>query len=195
MAGPDAPQGGARVDVLCDGYAADRVAGTVSLIRDGDAVIVVDPGMVANRSVILDPLGELGVDPDHVTDVVFSHHHPDHTLHAALFANARFHDHWAIYDGDEWIDRPADGFSLSPHVRLMATPGHTPQDISTVVATPTGVVVLTHAWWNADGPSEDPLADDAEQVHVSRAALLALEPVLVVPGHGPAFRPGASTPA
>ena len=93
MSSPPVPLDGARVDVLCDGYADDRVAGTVSLVRDGDAVIVVDPGMVANRSVILDPLKELGVDPDEVTDVVFSHHHPDHTLHAALFAKARFHDH------------------------------------------------------------------------------------------------------
>src|ERR1035437_2501141 len=53
----------ARLDVLFTGYAADRVAGTVSLIRDGDRVIVVDPGMVPARAAILDPLEELGVSP------------------------------------------------------------------------------------------------------------------------------------
>ena len=38
----------ARVDVLFTGYAASpRVAGTVSLVRDADRVIVVDPGMVS----------------------------------------------------------------------------------------------------------------------------------------------------
>ena len=35
----------ARLDVLCTGYAAERVASTVVLVRDGGAVIVVDPGM------------------------------------------------------------------------------------------------------------------------------------------------------
>jgi len=32
----------ARLDVLAEGYADDRVASTVVLVRDGDAVIVVD---------------------------------------------------------------------------------------------------------------------------------------------------------
>jgi hypothetical protein len=114
----------ARLDVLCTGYAAERVASTVVLIRDGTAAIVVDPGMVAARRQILDPLSWLGVEPGAVTDVVLSHHHPDHTLNAALFVRARVHDFWAIYEGDSWTDRPADGFALSPSVRLMATPGH-----------------------------------------------------------------------
>jgi hypothetical protein len=55
---------------LAVGYVGDRVAGTVTLIRDGDAVVIIDPGMVSSRSVILDPLRDLGVDPDAVTDVV-----------------------------------------------------------------------------------------------------------------------------
>src|SRR5262252_8113458 len=109
----------ANLVVLCAGYAADRVASTVVLVRDEGAVIVVDPGMVASRAQILGPLDDLGVSPDDVTDVVFSHHHPDHTLNAALFARARFHDFWAIYSGDVWTDRPADGYELSPSVRLM----------------------------------------------------------------------------
>jgi hypothetical protein len=47
-----APGGSASVFVLHEGYVGrdgddGRVAGTVTLILDGDAVIVVDPGMVA----------------------------------------------------------------------------------------------------------------------------------------------------
>ena len=67
----------ARLYVLCTGYAADRVASTVVLIRDEGQVIVVDPGMVAGGRQILDPLARLGVETAGVTDVVFSHHHPD----------------------------------------------------------------------------------------------------------------------
>src|SRR3954451_1763912 len=88
----------ARLDVLFTGYAASpRVAGTVSLVRDEDRVIVVDPGMVPSRSAILDPLSELGVSPGDVTDVVLSHHHPDHTVNIALFGEIPVHDYQAVY--------------------------------------------------------------------------------------------------
>ena len=143
----------ARLDVLCAGYAAERVASTVVLIRDGGTVIVVDPGMVASRDRILGPLAQLGVDPADVGDVVFSHHHPDHTLNAALFPRARVHDFWAIYSGDLWTERPADGYQLSPSVTLMATPGHTAQDITTLAATDDGLAACTHVWWSKQGPT------------------------------------------
>ena len=116
--------------------------------------------MVSDRSKILDPLASLGVDPAEVGDVVFSHHHPDHTLNAALFERARFHDFWAIYEADTWTDRAADGFQLSASVRLMATLGHTAEDITTLVETPDGLVACTHLWWSEQGPARDPLAAD-----------------------------------
>jgi glyoxylase-like metal-dependent hydrolase (beta-lactamase superfamily II) len=184
----DAPMP-ARLDVLVNGYADERVASTVTLVRDGDVVIVIDPGMVADRGQILDPLVSLGVRPEDVTDVVLSHHHPDHTLNVALFGRARTHDHWAIYQGDSWTDRDADGFALSPSVRLMATPGHTPQDITTLVETDEGLVACTHLWWSEEGPEDDPLASDPDELRRSRQKVLALGPVRIVPGHGAPFVP------
>ena len=53
----------ATVDVLTEGYADDRVASSVVLIRDGDLVAIVDPGMVNDRTTaILKPLAGLGID-------------------------------------------------------------------------------------------------------------------------------------
>jgi glyoxylase-like metal-dependent hydrolase (beta-lactamase superfamily II) len=179
----------ATVKILTCGYAGERVAGTVTLIHEGDMVAVVDPGMVADRRLILDPLAELGFGTGDVTDVVFSHHHPDHTLNAALFTSARFHDHWAIYSGDLWEDRDAEGFRLSPSVHLMRTPGHTAEDITTLAETDTSLVAATHLWWTADGPLRDPLGEDQEALAASRERLLALRPALIIPGHGPAFPP------
>lgn len=184
---------GAELHVLHDGYVGDRVACSVGFVRDGDALVVIDPGMVAAPSAILDPLEALGVAPGAVTDVVFSHHHPDHTLHAALFPGARFHDHWAIYQGDVWTRRPAEAFQVSPSVRLIETPGHTPQDITTLVATPTEIVAFTHLWWTASGPPEDPYAPDPALVTAGRRRVLAIAD-RIVPGHGPAFVPDATTP-
>jgi glyoxylase-like metal-dependent hydrolase (beta-lactamase superfamily II) len=174
----------ANVHVLTCGYAGVRVAGTVSLVQDGDLVAVIDPGMVADRRLILDPIAELGFGVEDVTDVVFSHHHPDHTLNAALFPAARFHDHWAIYSGDRWDSRDADGFELTPSVRLMRTPGHTNEDITTLAETSGGLVAATHLWWTAEGPEEDPLAEDPTALRASRERLLALRPSLIIPGHG-----------
>ena len=193
-----APGGSASVHVLHEGYVGrdgddERVAGTVTLILDGDAVIVVDPGMVASREALLTALAGAGPEAGDVTDVVFSHHHPDHTLNAALFPAARIHDHWAMYIGDRWVDRDADRVQLGPSVRLLRTPGHTDQDISTVASTPGDVVACTHAWWGATGPAEDPLGSDAGALHASRALLLSFAS-LIVPGHGAAFRPDQSTP-
>lgn len=116
----------ARVDVLSEGYVGDRVAGTVVLIREEDAIIVVDPGMVARRDLILEPLHRHGIDEDDVTDIIFSHHHPDHTLNAALFRHARVHDVWAIYHDDVWDER-TDSFEGAPSLTLLDTPGHTPR--------------------------------------------------------------------
>jgi glyoxylase-like metal-dependent hydrolase (beta-lactamase superfamily II) len=180
--------------VLFQGYVGDRVASTVSFLRDGDHRVVVDPGMVPDvAGAILDPLAGLGESAASITDVVLSHHHPDHTLNAGLFPGARVHDHWAWYQADLWVDQPAEGFAISPSVVLIETPGHTAQDITVVAGTPEGIVALTHLWWTAEGPAEDPYATDPEALHRGRARVLGLAS-LVVPGHGPAFTPDARTP-
>src|SRR6266536_587265 len=174
--------GAARVHVLQAGYVREsggvqHVASTVTLILDGDAVIVVEPGMVPDRDLLLAALAGHGPAPADVTDVVFSHHHPDHTVNAALFPAARIHDHWACYDGDVWTTRDAEGTVLSPSVRLLRTPGHSAEDITTLAA----------------GPADDPFAADREVLRASRERLLGLASV-IIPGHGPAFRPGERTP-
>lgn len=190
--------GSAVVHVLHEGYVredtgGDRVGSTVTLIVDGGRVIVVDPGMVSDRGALRAALSGHGTAPGEVTDLVFSHHHPDHTVNAALFPAARIHDHWAIYDGDLWTSRDAEGALLSPSVRLLATPGHTREDITTVASAADGVYACTHAWWGPDGPAEDPLAADPQALTASRSRILDVATV-IIPGHGPAFRPDAGTP-
>ena len=191
--------GSARVAVLHEGYVredsgGDRVGSSVTLIIDAGRVIVVDPGMVSGREALLGALAAAGPAPGDVTDVVFSHHHPDHTVNAALFPRATIHDHWASYEGDLWIARDPGDFGLTPAVRLIATPGHTAEDITTLAATPDGVYACTHAWWGPDGPDQDPLATDQAALEASRRRILAVATV-IVPGHGPAFRPSGAAAA
>jgi glyoxylase-like metal-dependent hydrolase (beta-lactamase superfamily II) len=190
--------GSAEVYVLFSGYVDTgrspwSVASTVTYLRDGDVHAIVDPGFVPSPRSILEPLQERGVEPGDITDVIFSHHHPDHTVNAALFPNARLHDHWAIYRNDTWEMRPAEGFELSNSIRLIETPGHTQQDITTLVGTADGTAALTHLWWNEHGPAEDPLASDAAAIHPGRTRVLEVA-TLIIPGHGAPFVPTTATP-
>ena len=185
----------ATVDIVLEGSLTSTgggVASSCTLVRDAGRVIVVDPGMAAGAAPILDPLAELGVRPEDVTDVVLSHHHPDHTLYAGLFPRAAVHDHWAIYRGTDWEDSECDGRVLAPSVVLARTPGHTAEDLATVIGTPDGIVVCTHSWFNSETTVEDESPEDEAGLRASRAAILEVAD-RIVPGHGPAFRPTAAT--
>jgi glyoxylase-like metal-dependent hydrolase (beta-lactamase superfamily II) len=180
----------ATVHLLHAGYAHARVASSVVLVLDGDARIVVDPGMVARRSLILDPLAALGVAPESISHVFLSHHHPDHTINVALFPAAEVVDFWARYVGDEWLDHEGDGHRLSGKTQLWLTPGHTEEDASLIVEADDGTYAMTHAWWRGDRtPEVDPFAPDQGILQASRARILAAADI-VIPGHGQPFRTG-----
>src|SRR5262249_47586391 len=190
----------AEVHVLFAGYVTpsrtstvSRIASTVSFVRDGEIRVIIDPGIVPDPKSLLEALAALSESSTTMTDVIFSHHHPDHTLHVALFPQARFHDHWAIYQGDGFQFRPTEGYVISASIRLIETPGHSFQDITTLVGTPAGVVALTHLWWSARAPAEDPLASDVAALHQNRERVLRVA-TLIVPGRGAPFRPDESTP-
>ena len=178
----------ASVHLLHAGYTGDRTASSIALVRDGDALIVVDPGMVRSRALILDPLRDQGVDPEAVTHVFLSHHHTDHTMNVALFPNAEVVDFWARYKDDLWMDMPGDGYRLSPKAQLWLTPGHTAEDASLIVEADDAVYAMTHLWWHADrSPEIDPFADDQDAINAGRARILKVADV-VIPGHGGPFR-------
>lgn len=194
----DAPLGrSAAFTVLATGYTTSTgpgVAATISYVSEGDLRIVVDPGMVARQSMIHDALAELGLKTGDVTDVVLSHHHPDNIINVGLFCDARIHDHKAIYQGHSWTSRDAEGFAFSPSIKLIATPGHSAEDITLLVGTASGVVALAgDLWWRADGPADDPVTIDRDVLRASRERVLAVAD-LIVPGHGAPFVPTVGTP-
>ncbi|MFI6321154.1 MBL fold metallo-hydrolase [Nonomuraea sp. NPDC050556] len=187
----------AAFHVLATGYTSSTgpgVAATISLVIDGDLRIVVDPGMVSDISVIHAALASHGLVAGDITDVVLSHHHPDNILNVGLFTSARIHDHKAIYFGHSWTDREAEGYAFSDSLRLMATPGHSAEDITLLVGTADGIVAIAgDLWWRADGPADDPVTVSRSLLRASRERVLSIADV-IVPGHGAPFAPTVGTP-
>jgi glyoxylase-like metal-dependent hydrolase (beta-lactamase superfamily II) len=181
----------ASVQLIHAGYIRDggrRVASSISLIRDDGAILVADPGMVARRSLITDPLAAAEIEPEAVTHVWISHHHPDHTTNIALFPNAEVVDYWARYRDDLWLDHAGDGYRVTPHAQMWLTPGHTEEDTTLVVEADDGVYALTHLWWRPDrSPTVDPTAFDQAALERARERVLSVADV-VIPGHGDRFR-------
>ena len=184
----------ARLDILVEGYVrSPHVAGTVSLIRDADRIVIVDPGMVADRELILRPLRELGVRPEDVTDVVVSHHHLDHTVNIALFPPVPVHDFQSVIEGDMFTRRAAEGVHLIARASGCSPPPGTRRRTSRRWSAPRTIVALTHLWWTADGPADDPYSSDREELREQRERVLELA-TLIVPRPRAPFRPAASTP-
>jgi len=191
---PDAPpQGTASLQVLSTGYLGGRFASTVTFVRDDAALIVVNPGMVADIESILGPLRNLGVRPAAVTDVVLLTARPAHAVNVALFPGARLHDATAVYQNDRMARRPADKFLISPSVRLLETPGERPDDLTLLVATARGIVAVTHLWSSRSDGAERPAGGDPGGFRRAKIRVLGVAS-RIVPAHGAAFRAGPDTP-
>ncbi|MDF0673375.1 MAG: MBL fold metallo-hydrolase [Nitrospira sp.] len=192
-----------KVTVLAPGYAqpiegrklipftsddgARRVASTITLIQSDHAVVVADPGMVTDRSLILDPLKKASISPLDVTHIFISHHHIDHTVNIALFPNAEVVDFWGRYKGDLWCDHE-DGYEIAPGVRVLRTPGHSEEDASLLVETPEGIYVMTHLWWFPDmTPEKDPVAWNQGKLEQGRNKIVTVAD-WIIPGHGHMFK-------
>jgi glyoxylase-like metal-dependent hydrolase (beta-lactamase superfamily II) len=188
-----------KVTVLTEGYVqaiegrqlipgttpdgARRVASTVALIQGENAIVVVDPGMVTDRGLIVDPLTKAGVSPQEVTHIFISHHHPDHTVNMALFPNAEVVDFWGMYKGDMWRDH-GDGYEVASGITVLRTPGHTAEDASLLVETTEGTYALTHCWWFPDmTPDKDPIAWNQAKLDESRQKIVTMAD-WIIPGHG-----------
>ena len=180
------------VELIHPGYIREgsRVGSSISLVRDGDAIIVVDPGLVASQARILEPLANRGIAAEAVSHVFLSHHHPDHTMNVGLFPNAEVVDFWARYRHDLWLDHEGDGWRMTDHATLWLTPGHTDEDASLIVEADDARYALTHLWWRQDRtPEIDPHAPDQAVLEAQRARVLAVAEI-VIPGHGEPFRVG-----
>ena len=137
-----------------------------------DLIAALPGGMVGPRSTAIvkktlaAQMAELGIKPEQVTRIAFSHTHMDHVGNANMFASATLYIQQAEYDAAFGTEAAKFGFvatnydklRANPTVKLngdydvfgdksvliLSTPGHTPGHQSLLVRLPkTGVVVLS----------------------------------------------------
>lgn len=90
----------------------------VTLLRDGERVVLFDvgsgPNFMASAGRLAESMAEAGIDPSEVTDVVFTHAHPDHLwglvddFDELVFADANYHINrveWEFWRADDTLSK------------------------------------------------------------------------------------------
>ena len=145
------------------GSSTDLVA-YVWYIEGANSRIIVDAGMVETAGIQMggwvlssldDGLARVGLRPEDVDTVIFTHLHPDHVGYANRFTNARLivqnTELEAYTEGHPYFDLIKDldfetisgDQQIDDNVQVLLTPGHTPGGQSVLVETAAGKAVIT----------------------------------------------------
>ena len=184
----------AEVKILIEGYTiADSVAlggeektcPTITLVREGDIIMVVDPGVLENQKMLIDKLNEEGLSVDDVNVVCITHSHLDHYRNIGMFAVAKSLEYWGLWDRntvEDWKEQ------FTENIRIIKTPGHSYDSITLLVKTNNGIVAICgDVFWKEDFPKDDPYASDKEKLEESRKKILEVAD-WIIPGHGKMFK-------
>lgn len=141
----------AEVKVLIPGYFTGdspdaRTCSTISLIKDGQIIMVVDPGTSKNQEVIIEALKKECLMINDINWVFLTHSHIDHYRNIGMFPNVKTLEYWGIWEGDkeaiDWKEQFTDD------IKIIKTPGHDKTSITLLVKTDKGVVALLGRLWN-----------------------------------------------
>jgi glyoxylase-like metal-dependent hydrolase (beta-lactamase superfamily II) len=189
---------GYEVKVLKPGYATrvgpaqQRADGSITLIK-GPTNIVVDTGGPWDRPFLLEKLREEGLQPGEIDFVICTHGHSDHVGNVNLFPEATVIVSHDVSKGDLYTshDFARGPYRIDDDVDVVATPGHTAQDVSVVVRTTRGTYVVAGDLFEcAEDLEHDELwrslSEHPEEHARSRQKVLDLAD-FIVPGHGEMF--------
>ena len=159
---------------------------TSTLIRAGDRIIVVDTSSRYLRPALKGSFRELGVFAKDVDTVVLTHSHSDHTENLDLFPNAKVYLHAGGEEVPFKHETVTEDIEIAEGVRLVHTPGHTPDSMSVFVKADRNYVVAGDAV-----PLEDNIRKNVPP-RLNYDPDLAMQSIksivrfadVIVPGHG-----------
>lgn len=195
-----------EVVILFDGYSQRlddgnmRANCTCTLIK-GPKLIIVDTMTAWSGETLIKALAQHNVQTSDIDYVVCTHSHSDHIGNNNLFLNAIHIVGLTIQHCDKFYENPKisnEDYELCPGVKVIATPGHTAEDVTVLVDTIkdgeikllaiTGDLfekeedILTPSIWKSLGTPEL-----LKTQSVTRSRIIKLADFLI-PGHGPMFR-------
>ena len=183
----------AEVKILIEGYTTadsaefeeEKTCPTISLIRDGDIVIITDPGVLESQEILKDKLKEEGLGVDDIDIVFITHSHIDHYRNIGMFPRAKTLEYYGLWDKntvDDWKEQFTDD------IRIIKTPGHNYDSLTLLVKTDKGIVAVCGDVFRKENfPEDDAYASDKEKLAESRKKVLEMAD-WVIPGHGPIFK-------
>lgn len=190
-----------KFKVLIKGYAhpgeSDTYVAspTTTLIESKGKRVLVDPG--ANSNLLLQSFRKEKLKVNDINIVYLTHYHLDHILNIRLFPDHNIYDGETLWKKDEEFFH--SGKIPGTDIKILPTPGHSPEHTSLLVKTKDKGVVCIAAdvfWWE-DGKQEsnsvekllkqeDPYANDFKTLLRSRKKLLEVADY-IIPGHGKIF--------
>ena len=192
----------AEVKILVQGYTNANEVGetgqemncpTITLIRDKNMILVVDPGILESQQILIDALGGEGIGVNDVDFVCITHSHLDHYRNIGMFPNAKVLDYFGVWEKntvESWREY------FSEDIQILRTPGHDYTGISFFVTTspdseyPGVVAICGDIFWKEnypENPRDDIYASDIEKLKHSRDEVLKMAD-WVIPGHGDIYK-------
>ena len=188
----------AEIKVLVTGYTSadfevesekEKTCATVSLVRDGDLIMVVDPGVLESQQILADALKKEGLGIKDINVVCITHSHIDHYLNVGMFPNAKVLEFFGLWDKNivkNWNEQ------FSANIKILKTPGHDYTGITVFVETKEGTVAICgDVFWKENlpkNPEDDIYVSDHEKLKESRKKVLELAD-WVIPGHAGIYKP------
>ncbi|MEK7540893.1 MAG: MBL fold metallo-hydrolase [Patescibacteria group bacterium] len=179
-----------EVKILIEGYTSndageEKTCPTISLIKDGELNIVVDPGILLDQKMLVDALAKEGLSVGDIDIVCITHSHIDHYRNIGMFSKAKTLEYFGLWDKntvEDWKE------NFTENIKIIKTPGHNYDGITLLVKTNNEVVaVCGDVFWKENYPEKDPYASDDEKLNESREKVKQLAD-WIIPGHAGIYK-------
>lgn len=178
-------QGHTSADSKAETGGEEKTCPTITLVKDGDLLIVVDPGILDSQKILVDALKKECFGIEDVDMVCITHSHIDHYRNIGMFPDAKTLEYFGVWDKgvcEDWQEQ------FTPNIQILRTPGHDYTSIALFVRTDEGIIaVCGDVFWKENGPVNDMYASDMARLSESRSMVLN-NADFVIPGHGPMFK-------
>lgn len=180
----------AEIKILIEGYTSEdsgeeKTCPTITLIRDKDIKIIVDPGVLEDQKILVDKLKEEELTIDDINIIFITHSHIDHYRNIGMFPKAKTLEFYGLWDKNTVEDWNAQ---FTDDIQIIKTPGHSYDALTLLVKTDKGIIaVCGDVFWKKDFPKDDIYATDKGKLKESRKMVLE-KAVWVIPGHAGMFK-------